>query len=145
MGDELRRTLYHAAVGSVVGTVVAMASQEISGMINAQIMSAMKGSSSVNVVNGIVAGSVAALTILAGEKVINTVTSLDDPLFRIFYYQTAFHGSSASWGFMRATRALVKGFTGPQYAPGPIISKSPPPKNAPEEAGCGAACGNLRM
>lgn len=143
MGEELRRTLYHAAVGSVVGTLVATASQEFSGMINAQVMSAMKGSPNGAVITGVVAGSVAALTILAGEKLISMVTPLDDPLFRIFYYQTAFHGSSASWGFMRATRALVKSFTGPQYAPGPIITKKPADDKTGE--GCGANCGNLCM
>lgn len=140
MTDEVRRTLFHAALGSVVGTAAATGSQELSTMINAQL-----GSQS-PVLSGVIAGSMAALTILAGEKIINMVTTLDDPLFRIFYYQTAFHGSSASWGFMRAVRSILnQGLApkaGPKYAPGPIISKEP----AKNETGCGgASCGNLRM
>lgn len=144
MTDEVRRTLFHAALGSAVGTAAAMGSQELSNMINAQLSSAMGPRGPV--FQGVVAGSMAALTILAGEKVINMITVLDDPLFRIFYYQTAFHGSSASWGFMRAVRSILNqglsASAGPKYAPGPILSKEPQ-KN---EAGCGGvSCGNLRM
>lgn len=140
MNSEVGRTLFHAALGSAVGTGAAMLSQELSNVVGARLNSAMGTHGPV--FQGVIAGSMAALTILAGEKVINSITALDDPLFRIFYYQTAFHGSSASWGFMRAVRALLKGATAPKYAPGPVISKTP---EETVERGCGASCGNLRM
>lgn len=143
MGEEFRRTLYHAALGSTVGTVVATVSQEASNMVNAQLVAGMGTSPTTSVVlSGVVAGSITAIAMLAGDKVITAITPMDDPLFRVFYYNTIFHNSNASWGFVRAIRVLLKNFTGPQYSPGPVIHKAPPQQKA--EAGCGGtSCGNI--
>jgi hypothetical protein len=127
MSDDLIRALHHAAVGSVVGTGVAMLTQELANAINTQIILST-GSDPIfrGVVAGVIAGTTATIGILAGERIINGVMAADDPLFRIFYYQTAFHGSQASWGFMRAMRSVIRNAMSPTPTPPPPQRKNDP-------------------
>lgn len=129
MNSPLARTAKHAIVGSVVGeavgfasTVVTTKTRELFKLYNDPV------------INGVIGGVVTAGFILAGDRVIGSVLRDDDPLYRMFYYQVAFHHSPA-YGIADAARAFVYSFMKkppmnpppasrpPQYGPGPTIGK----------------------
>lgn len=126
MSDEVTLVLKHAFVGSVVASAVSFGVQEIASAVTSHVTSSMKSSPTTNaVVGGMIAGSVAAVGFLAGEKIITSVMSNDDPLFRLFYYQVAFHGTAASWGFARVFRLVLSDVTKTRKPPvAPMVAET---------------------
>ena len=142
MGDDISRALQHAVIGSAVGTGVAMLTQELANAINSQLSSSFGTDPMLRgIMSGAIAGTTATLGILAGERVINGVMPADDPLFRIFFYQTAFHGSQASWGFMRAMRSVIRSVMSPTPTPPPPERK----KDADPSPSCAQGNCNLSL
>lgn len=129
MNSPLARTAKHAIVGSVVGEVVSVASNFVAGQLT---MKASSNSSSYYLVNGVMQGVVTAGLILAGDRLINSMMRDDDPLYRMFYYQVAFHHSPA-YGIANATRTFINSLMNKQmqYGPGPVTQKDEHSRYAP--------------
>jgi hypothetical protein len=100
--------LKHAAVGSVIGAAAVKVADLVVVQVNSMVPTAPGYAR--GVLMGVIGGSVATLTILAGEKAITQLIAEDDPLFRIFFYQAAFRAGTSSLGFVSAFQVALNHF-----------------------------------
>lgn len=127
MSTEIVNVLKHAALGSVVGASAALASIWVSGQITSALAPSLQGTPVTRaVVNGTVMGITAASAIFLGDRMITQIIPTDDPLFRVFYYQIAFHTGSPSYGFANAFQVVVSSIMTPSVST--TIGMNAPPK-----------------
>lgn len=103
--------LKHAVVGSVVGAAAVKVADLATIQINTMLpmgQGYVRG-----ITMGLIGGSVATLTILAGDRLISQMMPEDDPLFRLFFMQAAFRAGSSSMGFVTAFQVALNHFTAP--------------------------------
>lgn len=142
----MKGALWHAVVGTAMGVAVGSASTVTSDAILSVLRPTLPSGVGAAVLEGVVSGSSAAIFLLIGEVALTRYQKVDDPLFRIFYYDVVFHNTDTVYGFERAISAIFSAFRssgqrwspgpvisrpgaaapGPRYSPGPVISKSEP-------------------
>lgn len=108
-------------MGVAVGTASTLASDAVLSVVRPSFPSGVGAA----VVEGVVSGSSAAVFLLVGEVALTRFQKVDDPLFRIFYYDVVFHNTDTVYGFERAISAIASMLMpgrGPRYSPGPKIS-----------------------
>jgi hypothetical protein len=112
--------LKHAIAGSVIGETTAMIATSITEAAIAQYSHARSAPPG-SVMRGVIGGTITALCILAGDRVLDTVMSDNDLLYHLFFYNVVFTRSPA-YGFANALRDAVMQASKGRYAPGPMLS-----------------------
>ena len=152
MSDGLGNALKFAIIGTGVGSATAVVTDAIYQNViqtlaptGSSIPGGNMGRAAFTFVS---ATALAATMIYAGDKVADSFGAAnDDPLFRLFYYQTAFHAMRTSSLGPTALRAVINSFGGSsRHVYSPPQPKSAPPPSGKSKSGCmgKASCGNLR-
>lgn len=141
MGERVVAAFKHAAVGSVVAVGISvLGDKAVQFVVQAtpQTMGSDKVRSAVVALGALGIGTIA---LVAGDQLLSAVIGDDDPLFRLFYYQIAFHNMQAAGLFGRHVKALIGDFTTTDrastgYGAAPMRPPNPPPSTTCGKPGC---------
>lgn len=145
MGERVAAAFKHAAVGSIVAVGVAKLGDTATRFL---VQAAPASSGNDNVRGALIAlGAlgIGAVAMVAGDQLLTAVVGDDDPLFRLFYYQLAFHNMRSAGMFSRQINLLVSGYLDNGTMPAPAPVPAPAPDSQPAPTGCGASgCAGTR-
>lgn len=148
--DEVFYAAKFAVTGVLVGTAVATATDYVGGAVLSMVQippasnNDRLGKTGRAAFVTVTSATLAAAGILAGDKVMNMLVSTsDDPLFRLFYLNTAFQSSrlvgSAVTNGRSLWQSLLMALLGelPRVNPNPL----PPPSGGGQPAADAPKCG----
>lgn len=150
MSDKLLQTFKYAVAGVAVGGVTAMVGDYVA-LAAFQMLPPSGALSTGSVLSRqafqVIAGaSLAAGVIYAGDMVMNSIGPEEaDPLFRLFYYQVAFHSMRTPMMAAQSFKGIISQILNVQSKPPPATPPPPmepgPVMNPPcaaKPGGCGA-------
>lgn len=142
-----------AAKFAVTGVLVGAATATVTDLVSQAVMKAVAlpgtstdkaGQLGRQAFSVVLSAALGAGGMLAGDKVMNKlVVSTDDPLFRVFYFNTAFLSSATVMGSVRGARTLFGsvGQTLMGKIPHGTTDPLDPSKHHPQQGGGSQGCG----